>query len=538
MLGDLLRVALLTTAVLVTVIAFGAAIKPLAREMLLTAGQTAKYIVLAIVPMLQFALPFAAGFAGTMSLHRMAEDNEIVAASVSGISYRRLLLPMVALGLALMLVMILLTQWVIPRFWGLLERAVARDITRLFQASIERGEPFQLGDLQIWADRLIVDPQPQGTDADTRLILFHVAAAVLDGEGRVDEDVTANQAVADIYRRPGATYIKLAMSEVVGFQPDSGTLVSTPRIEPADAIVIPSVLRDDARRMTRGELLALRENPDTYGPVIEAKVALAEALRDVELWRRLRARLADPGAGGGRVRFQAADPKRRSFFVHAEGLRSGRFSTENGRPVEVVEFDGASARRRMRCADVQLRRHATGPLDTVAFDLILTDCEVTDLQSPQTPNRRARIALENLTIDDVVVDSLAELPSDDLFARAENLGERAGGHTAARVRKLRHEIDALQREISGRLLKRYALSATALLLMMLGATLAMWLRESLPLVIYLWAFLPAIIDLILISSGEHMLRDGTIAGGIAVMWSGNAAVVILLLVAYRLLARN
>ncbi|MDY7109174.1 MAG: LptF/LptG family permease, partial [Planctomycetota bacterium] len=208
MLWDLIRVALLTTAVLVTVIAFGAAIKPLAKEALLTAGQTAKYIILAIVPMLQFALPFAAGFAGTMSLHRMVEDNEIVAASVSGISYRRLLLPVLALGLALMLVMILLTQWVIPRFWGLLERAVAQDVTRLFQASIERGEPFQLGDLQIWADRLIVDPEPEDTEADTRLILFRVAAAVLDDDGRVDEDVTANQAVVDIYRRPGATYVK------------------------------------------------------------------------------------------------------------------------------------------------------------------------------------------------------------------------------------------------------------------------------------------------------------------------------------------
>jgi hypothetical protein len=296
MLGDLLRVALLTTAVLVTVIAFGAAIKPLAQEALLTAGQTAKYIVLAIVPMLQFALPFAAGFAGTMSLHRMVEDNEVVAASVSGLSYRRLLMPIVALGLAFMLVMILLTQWVIPRFWGLLERAVAQDVTSLFQASIERGEPFQLGDLQVWADRLIVDPEPEDTDADTRLILFHVAAAVLDGEGRVDEDVTANQAVVDVYRRSGATYVKLAMREVVGYQPDSGTLVSTPRIEPAEAIVIPSVLRDDPRRMTRGELLALRRDPDHYGPVIEAKVALAEALRDLELWRGIRARLDDSSA--------------------------------------------------------------------------------------------------------------------------------------------------------------------------------------------------------------------------------------------------
>jgi lipopolysaccharide export LptBFGC system permease protein LptF len=113
-LGELLRVMVLTTAILVTVIAFGAAIKPLTNEDLLSAGQTAKYIVLAIVPMLQFALPFAAGFAATIVLHRLTSDNEITAAAVSGISYPRLLLPIGLLGAMLALVMVFLTQSLIP----------------------------------------------------------------------------------------------------------------------------------------------------------------------------------------------------------------------------------------------------------------------------------------------------------------------------------------------------------------------------------------------------------------------------------------
>ncbi|MHC4181408.1 MAG: hypothetical protein ACYSWU_28245, partial [Planctomycetota bacterium] len=63
LLGELLRVFALCAAVLVLVIAFGAAIKPLAGDDLIGPLQTAKYIMLAAVPMLQFALPFAAGFA-------------------------------------------------------------------------------------------------------------------------------------------------------------------------------------------------------------------------------------------------------------------------------------------------------------------------------------------------------------------------------------------------------------------------------------------------------------------------------------------
>ncbi|MHC5007046.1 MAG: hypothetical protein ACYTGF_06770 [Planctomycetota bacterium] len=52
LLGELLRVFALCASVLVLVIAFGAAIKPLAGDDLIGPLQTAKYIMLAAVPML------------------------------------------------------------------------------------------------------------------------------------------------------------------------------------------------------------------------------------------------------------------------------------------------------------------------------------------------------------------------------------------------------------------------------------------------------------------------------------------------------
>ena len=85
--GELLRVFLLSATVLVLVVAFGAAIKPLAGDDLAGPLQVAKYITLAIVPMLQFAIPFSAGFAATLVMHRYTADNEILAASVSGLYF-------------------------------------------------------------------------------------------------------------------------------------------------------------------------------------------------------------------------------------------------------------------------------------------------------------------------------------------------------------------------------------------------------------------------------------------------------------------
>ena len=101
MLVDVLRQFAITAVILVVVIAFGATIKPLSNGGLLTGWDTLKYLALAIVPMLQFALPFAAAFAATICLHRMAQDNEIIAMSVSGQSYTKLLAPMAFLGVYL-----------------------------------------------------------------------------------------------------------------------------------------------------------------------------------------------------------------------------------------------------------------------------------------------------------------------------------------------------------------------------------------------------------------------------------------------------
>ena len=95
MLFDVLRQFAIAAVILVIVIAFGAAIKPLSSDSLLTGWDTMKYLFLAIIPMLQFAIPFAGAFAVTISLHRMAQDNEFIAMAVSGQSYIRLLAPMI-----------------------------------------------------------------------------------------------------------------------------------------------------------------------------------------------------------------------------------------------------------------------------------------------------------------------------------------------------------------------------------------------------------------------------------------------------------
>jgi hypothetical protein len=66
----------------------------------------------------------------------------------------------------------------------------------------------------------------------------------------------------------------------------------------------------------------------------------------------------------------------------------------------------------------------------------------------------------------------------------------------------------------------------------------MWLRDSLPLTIYLWSFAPAVLDLIIITGGEQLARDGNLTLGFAVIWSGNAVLLVLILVVFLRLSRH
>jgi len=163
---ELLRVFLVTTGIIVTVIAFGAAAKPLA-DSSIGANTVLKYVTMAIVPMLQFAMPFAAGFAATLVMHRFATDNEVVAMSACGMSHRRIMAPVAILGGALCVAMLVLVSMVIPRFWVRMKELATADATQ----GVEVAEGDE-GALELHRGRR-----------------RHAALALrLDGRGRADDD--------------------------------------------------------------------------------------------------------------------------------------------------------------------------------------------------------------------------------------------------------------------------------------------------------------------------------------------------------------
>lgn len=522
---------LLTTLILVTVIAFGAAIKPLAQDHILGVGQAIKYILFAMVPMLQFALPFAGGFAATLTLHRMASDREIVAAVVSGISYSRLIAPIIGLGLAVTLVMVILTQLVIPRFWTLMERTITADIVGMFEASIGRGVPFRVGDLQIYADDMNVVQNPAATDADTRIRLLRLAAIELGPDGGVVTEITAHQAAVDVYFHDGRTTLQLVLEDALAYNARTNSIFRAPRTDPERGITVPGLLDDDPSACTRSELRELINNPDQYPPVDEARRQLARALRQVDEWNILGALLERDGE------FVLTEEglSDRQYRVRADELVDGDIRTNDGAPILILQEDAGIMVGLMEARQARLELNAAATESHIAFDIVATNVRVTT-RVENVINERNEIIRRNLLPPPSPASSYALQSSARLIELAET---RSSGspEVIRRVVWLQGRILEILRESRSHLAKRYALSATAVLLISLGAILAILLRESPPLTVYLWAFLPSILDLVLISGGDQMIKDGK-PGGLIVMWSGNVLLIALCVIAFRRLTRN
>jgi hypothetical protein len=202
----------------------------------------------------------------------------------------------------------------------------------VFQASIRRGEPFALGDMQIYAEEIIVQDSPEGPEGpDTRMRLLKVAAAELDKSGRIVTDVTANRAVVDVYRQRGQTLLKLAMYDTVAYKSETGDLLHYEAIVPKRAIVIPGVLSDNPKAKSRSELLELRKDPDKYGQVIEAKQGLADTLRDTEAREMLDTQLRTRGQVELIAPDLTGERRNRRYIVAADRLVEGQFATRDGR---------------------------------------------------------------------------------------------------------------------------------------------------------------------------------------------------------------
>lgn len=540
LLTELLKVLLLTTSVIVVVIAFGSAIRPLA-ENLLGPGGVAKWIVLATVPMLQFAIPFSGGFAATLVMHRFVTDNEITAMACCGLSYRTIFVPVVLLGLVLLVLMVWLVNFAVPRFWEMLKEVGTQDATAVFAAAVERGEALSVERLSIYADEFREVPAPADAGVEKRFLLFGVAAIESDPEGRPVTEFASESAAVDLYRRGRQRWMKLAMSNATVFRAAEGTVALLPRATP-DAVLLDRGWVRGPKFLSLTELLQLRRTLDRQGGDEAARQQLERLLAKVDGWACL-----DRQLKGANRAVLVDEANRREYLIERAVVDgSGLSPGDEGGAITVTEFERGIASRRAVTERVDLFYDDLAPADAPPrFDLSLRDPVVSDLRSREPVRARWPTRLLSLEVRSCPGRDWSTLGNEDAIAMAAEIDAavpgpgadlRAQGEAAAR--DMRRAMRRLSNEIDSHLSQRAAQALSAPILLLLGAVLAVWLRQSLPLSVYLLSFVPAIANILLLASGQQLMRSGNMALGATMMWSGTLLLLLIAAHGWRRLARN
>ena len=536
---ELLRVFAVTTSVIVTVIAFGAAAKPLADNSI-GANTIFKYVTLAMVPMLQFAMPFAAGFASTLVMHRFATDNEVTAMSACGMGYRKIFAPVAILGGTLCVVMLVLVAFVVPHFWTRMKELATADATQVLIAAVGRGEAVVADKMMIYADAAREVEPPAGLGIKRRLLLTGVAAIELDqaGGSSIATEFTAEDAAVDIHETPRGMVAKISLMNATVVRPSEGAIVTLPLAEP-EASSLYSGFERGPKFLAIQEIFELRGDVDRSETVGTAKRPLTAILGELELWR-----CVEPAVTRGTIEFTEPGTER-MFSISQVVVKNGElhpapghddfllFETAKGKSIRSAHAS-AGTLRALSEAGFEPRFALIIPGSTQAQDL------VTGLPGRWAPR------IDDLLPVGCVPKDWSSVPSVDVLRAARDFPpvEEIAPLSAMRaqlprqVARLKLMRDDVVWECDSHVANRLAQSTSIVLVLLLGAALAVALKRAMPLTVYLLAFIPAISNIFLVSGGQLLMSDGSLWVGSFVMWGGNLLLLSILYLTWRRIVRN
>ena len=518
MLLDMLRQFALTAAVLVVVIAFGAAIKPLSNDSLISPIDAAIFVGYAMIPMLQFALPFAAAFAVTLTFHRLSQDNEIIAMAVAGQSYTRILAPFAALGISLTILLGVLTQWVIPSFIGKMAESLVADMPRMLTRSIEQHSPFVQGDLVIWAEKVF----PGGKDGD-RIVLHQAAVAKVNQQNRPTMYLTSTAASIDIEKNNNESSLHIRSRNTVQWTDDGGGAGSTrgaPESELTHAIGINSETNRRPSTMTRRELLDAEEDPVLYPPIREAAEHLRNQLALQEYWKSLSKHFNTKKE----MKFTSIINDQQ-LVVTSKSFKKGIFRGSIN--VDLLRRNGEKSLLIPKTARLESIQDPSGSVSSLT--LLMDDVRVAVGEIGE--NIRTELQVQSLQIDADIATPAIGTNIPELLSRASDVEK--GSVLKSANRSLELQIEKLHEQVISRINQRWAMSASALLIVLLGSITAIRLRDKTALATFSRVFFPTVVAVILIFAGGQIVRDGRMGFGFSVMWSGNIGMMILILLSWK-----
>lgn len=543
---ELWRYVLLITAVLVLVTAFGATVQHYAKGQL-SAVDTLKFMGLAAIPMLAYAVPFSGALATTLAYHRLAQDRELMAAQAGGMSLPALLLPAMVAGVLLMATMLFLSEQVIPRFLQRMSEVASGQAAGIISRAIERGEAVQVEGYLLYADQVFT-PAVNEPGVQAHLVLLGAHIIRLDAQGEMASWGAAQRADLYVWQPREVSEMDLAMDEDLSAAPgstvskvqywvkdavgDAGLVAGGTLGSFSDTLYMPSGGGDSPKFFTWSEMRRAYRDPDPMGPIDAQRRDLAFHLA----LRMVIDRIVNDLRSGGAVQLQGADGS--TLIVRAGGIEwdetdsAWRLEPRPSQPITIERYrslsGGSRQVDRFELGSATVDASLTGDPTNRGMELILEGKNVRTALAERPGTEalvggvREAMTLGPLLVESDPVSSTLSMSSEELFAAVEEHNRRWGGEDpflTPPTSDLRKRIDKARKQILGTHHERLALGAAALLLTIAGAVAAIRFQERPPLTAYLAAFVPALGMVLAVSSGQEMVDDyGAI--GLPVLWGG------------------
>ncbi len=535
---DLVKIFLLTTAILSLVLGLGVMLQPL-RQFSVDPVRVPELLFCTLPVTMTMVLPIAALLAATLIYGRLAVDNEVNACRSSGISLLTLIYPALTLALLVGMATLLLSFHVIPNFVARSESIIKSDAEAIIYRNIEKkgnlGKMFP--NYLIHAD--YADPENHR--------LFGVAILYLGDQG-VELTITARQVNIELQESDGSSQIMLTLHDMMmtDIENNTGAGKKVPFSMP-----VPRLLRDDIKFKKLDQIKAIQENMMLFSPIRD----LMESIR-----RRYQAELFFEWCDGQLAQKKWCDWKKGEYhyldlsqpdhylriYAHGCAIRPADTPSANligvgAEPVEVAWFRNSADRPDRIYRSQKTRLTLTTLAAQPVGRLVLEDVQW-NYTDDEHPFNLANYDFTEIALDDKIVRAAGSLSlSGDVLQDNIPLHRaKPSAKLRQQYKTLKEECKELAAEIIAEKHSRLAFGVCCVSLVLMGAALGIIFRSGHLLTAFGISFVPAALCLITIFTGKHIAEQNpeNIVLGITFLWSGIVIVTVATITTYKLLLKH
>lgn len=544
---DLLKLLVLSLTVLVVLTSAAVSIKPLS-EGLLTASAFLNFIVYTVPSMVTFTLPFAAAFAGCLVYLRMVNSNEVLACRASGMSYPLILGPALILGLFMAGTLFWFNHWVIPKSLAQAQRQLEQDVSKMLVAKVKNGQPMEIrrGKLEAVlhadaADDSQTPPTiPGGTNQPSRMILLKRVALVVNNPDtkRIRFYGTAEQADILIFSVGKQTWATLQLKNPTYYNAEKEEFASVeePLLQP---FLIRPPLTDRFELQSYGDLITLRQNPETYTDVQTTKKGAIKPFVPLVLARDT-AKALDLSQGKGVWLVSPVDGQRYRLRGKVASIQGTKLTVvglgDDEASIEV--WNNQQELRRYRAKTIRLEAKGDEIEPEPYFSIALNEAGTVSLSTGQV-SKRSELKLPRATSVQPIAQTLLDLPGATLASMLQTDTPK-GSLLYQRGEDVHYSIQRVLRKVTAEMNRRAATSVISCIIMVGACVLAIRMQRRRPLEVYFWVFLTTTLTVIFVQTGTNIVGDpdSSLVFGLFILWTGCAISAIATFILFKGLAKT